>query len=110
MQILPTPLLRPFFEGLKKVKEIIPAELMGDVHQTSLLHLKLNLRGLLDRRISEVLLAAVVEPFLHEIKEVHMTIVKKIWRDVFLPCGVALLTVGLLLLLGWAQKRENGMR
>ena len=34
----------------------------------------------------------------------HTTIVKKIWRDVILPCGATLITLGLLLLLGWALK------
>ena len=29
---------------------------------------------------------------------------KKIWRDVILPCGATLITLGLLLLLGWALK------
>ena len=38
LRILPTPLLRPLFEGLKELGEIIPPELMGDVHQNLLLH------------------------------------------------------------------------
>ena len=77
---------------------------MGDVHQNLLSHLKLNLAGLPDRRITEEMLAAVVRPFMQEVKEVHTTIVKKIWRDVILPCGATLITLGLLLLLGWALK------
>ena len=52
MRILPTPLLRPLLEGLKDL-EVIPPELMGDVHQNFLSHLKLNLAGVPDRRISE---------------------------------------------------------
>ena len=88
VRILPTPLLRPLFEGLKELEEIIPPELMGDVHQNLLLHLKLNLAGLPDRRITEEMLAAVVRPFMQEVEEVHTTIVKKIWRDVILPCGL----------------------
>ena len=51
---------------------------MGDVHQSLLSHLKLNLAGLPDRRITEEMLAAVVQPFMQEIEEVHTTIVKKI--------------------------------
>ena len=101
MQILPTPLLPPLFEGLKKVEEVIPTELMGDVHQNLLSHLKLNLAALPDRRITEEILAAVVRPFMQVVEEVHRTIVKKIWRDVILPCRI---TLGLLLLLGWALK------
>ena len=75
---------------------------MGDVHQNLLSHLKLNLASLTDRRITEEVLAAVVQPFMQEVGEVHTTIVKKIWRDVILPCGATLITLGLLLLLGWA--------
>ena len=104
VRILPTPLLRPLFEGLKELEEVIPPELMGDVHQNLLSHLKLNLAGLPDRRITEETLAAVVQPFMQEVEEVHTTIVKKIWRDVILPCEATLITLGLLLLLGWALK------
>ena len=77
---------------------------MGDVHQNFLSHLKLNSAGLPDRRITEEMLAAVVQPFIQEVEEVHTTIVKKIWRDVILPCGATSITLGLLLLLGWALK------
>ena len=104
VRILPTPLLRPLVEGLKEFEEVIPTELMGDVHQNLLSHLKLNLTGLLDRRITEEMLAAVVQPFMQEVKEVHTTILKKIWRDVILPCGATLITLGLFSLLGWALK------
>ena len=104
VRILPPPLLRPLFEGLKELEEVIPPELMGDVHQNSLSHLKLNLAGLPDRRTTEEMLAAVVQPFMQEVEEVHARIVNKIWRDVFLPCGATLVTLGLLLLLSWALK------
>ena len=102
VRIKPTPLLRPLFEGLKELEQVIPSELMGDVHQNLLSHLKLTLAGLPDRRITEELLAAVVRPFMQEVEEVHTTIVKKIWRDVILPCGATFIILGLLLLLGWA--------
>ena len=59
VRILPTPLLRPLSGGLKKIEEVIPPELMGDVHQNLLSHLTLNLAGLPDRRITEEMLAAV---------------------------------------------------
>ena len=104
VRILPTPLLCPLFEGLKELEEVVPPELMGDVHQNLLSHLKLNLAGLRDHRITEEMLAAVAQPFMQEVEEVHTTIVKKIWRDVILPCGATLKTLGLLLLLGWALK------
>ena len=77
---------------------------MGDVRQNFLSHLKMNLVGLPDRLLTEEMLAAVVQPFMQEVEEVHTTIVKKIWRDVILPRGATLLTLGLLLLLGWALK------
>ena len=104
VRILPTPLLRPLFEELKDLEDVIPPELMGDVHQNLLSHLKLNLAGLPDRRITDEMLGAVVQPFMQEVEEVHTTIVKKIWRDVILPRGATLITLGLLLLLGWALK------
>ena len=87
------PLLGLAFEGLKELEEVIPPELMGDVHQKLLSHLKLNLAGLLDRRTTEEMQAAVVRPFMQEVEEVHTTIVKKIWRDVILPCGATLITL-----------------
>ena len=89
---------------MKELEGVIPPEQMGDVHQKLLSHLKLNLAGLPDRRITEEMLAAVVQPFMQEVEEVHATIVKKIWRDVILPCGATLITLGLLLLLSWALK------
>ena len=104
VQNLSTPLVRPLFEGLKELEDVIPPELMGDVHQNLLSHLKLSLAGLPDRRITEEMLAAVVQPFMQEVEEVQTTIVKKIWRDVNLPCGATLINLGLLLLLGWALK------
>ena len=104
VRILLTPLLRPLFEGLKELEEVIPPELMGDVHQNLLSHMKLNLAVLPDRCITGEISAAVVQPFMQEVEEVHTTIVKKIWRDFILPCGATLITWGLLLLLGWALK------
>ena len=98
VRILPTPLLRPLFEGLKDLEDVIPPELMGDVHQNLLSHLKLNLAGLPDRRITEEMLAAVVQPFMQEVEEVPTTIKKKFWRNVILPCGATLITLRLLLL------------
>ena len=100
VRILPTPLLRPIFEELKELEEVISAELIGVVHQKLLSHLKKFLAGLLDRRTTEEMLAAVVRPLMQEVEEVNTTIVKKIWRDVILPCGAPLITLGLLVLLG----------
>ena len=104
VRILPTPLLLPLFEGLKELEEIIPPELMGDVNQKLLLHIKLNYVGLPDRRITEEMLGAVVRPFIQEVEEVHTTVGKETWRDIVLPCAATLITLGLLLLLGWALK------
>ena len=96
MRILPNPLLRPLFEGLKELEEDILPELMGDVHQNLLSHLKSNLAGLPDRRITEEMLAAIVQPFMQQVEEVHTTNVKNIWRDAILPCGATLITFRLL--------------
>ena len=67
VRILPTPLLRPLFAGLKELDRIIPPQLMGDVHQNLLPDLKLNLAGLPGRRITEEMIAAVVQPFMQEV-------------------------------------------
>ena len=104
VRILPIPLLRPLFEGLKELEEVILPELMADVHQNLLSHLRLNLAGLPYSRITEEMLAAVVQPFMQGVEEVLTSLVKKIWRDVTLPCGATLITLELLLLLGWALK------
>ena len=63
-RILPTPLLLPLSEGLKELEEVINLELMSDVHQNLLSHLKSNLAGLPDRRTTEEMLAAVVPQFM----------------------------------------------
>ena len=110
MRFLPTPLSRALFEGLKELEEVIPPDLMGDVHQNLLWHLKLNLASFPDRRITEEMLSAVVQPFLQEVQEVHLTIVKKNWRGVILRCGATLLALGLLLLLGLALKMVTCMQ
>ena len=68
---LPNPLLRPLFEGLKELEEGILPELRGDVHQNFLSHSKLNLAGLPDRRITEEMLAAVVQLYTQKVEEVH---------------------------------------
>ena len=67
----------------------------------------MNLAGLLDRRITEEMLAAVVRPFMQEVYKQFTKIVKKIRTDVFLPCGATMLTLALLFLLGWALKTEK---
>ena len=72
-----TPLLRQLFERLKKLEEVIPPELREDVYQNVLSQLKLNLAGLPDSRIIEEMLAAVVQPVMQEVEEVHTKIVKK---------------------------------
>ena len=105
VRILPTPLLCPLLEGLKKLEEVIPAEFMGDVHRNLLSRSKLSLAGLTNRRVTEEMLAAVVRAIMQEVEEVQTTVVKKIWREVFLLYGATFITLGLLLLLGWALKK-----
>ena len=53
VRILPTPLLRPLFDNLKSLEEVLPPSLMGDVHKELLSHLKLSLAGLPDRAVTE---------------------------------------------------------
>ena len=104
VRILPIPLLRPLFESLKELEDVIPPELKGDVHQNLLLHLKLNLAVLPDRRMTEEMLVVVVQPIMQEVEQMHTTTVKKVWRDVILPFGATLITLWLLLLLGCVLK------
>ena len=92
--ILHTPLLRPLLERIKQSEEVDSPKLMGDVHQNLLSHLKLNLGGLPDRGISEDMLAAVVRPFLQEVEKVPQQPWRK-FRDVIVPSGATLLTLGL---------------
>ena len=105
MRILPTPLLKPLFENLKVLEAVISPALMGDVHQELLSHLKLNLAGLPDRSVTEEMLDRIAEPFLKEVQQVHTTVMKKIWKDVILPCVVTLFMLIVLAALGFAIKR-----
>ena len=105
VRIMPTPLLRPLFENLKDLEEVIPPSLMGDVHQELLSHLKLNLAGLPDRAITEEMLDAIAKPFLIEVEKVHSTVIKRVWKDIVLPCVVTLIVLILFALLCWAIKK-----
>ena len=105
VRIMPIPLLRPLFENLKDLEEVIPPSLMGDVHQELLSHLKLNLAGLPDRAITEEMLDAIAKPFLTEVEKVHSTVIKKVWKDIVLPCVVTLIVLILFALLCWAIKK-----
>ena len=78
VRILGIPMLRRLIEGLKKLVEVLPFQLVGDIHQNLLLHFKLNLAGLPDLRITEEMLAALIQPFIEKVKEVHTEIMKKI--------------------------------
>ena len=44
VRILPTPLLRSLFDKLKEFEEVVAPELMGDIHQELLMHLKYKFR------------------------------------------------------------------
>ena len=91
VRILPTPLLQPLFDNLKSLEEVIPPSLMGDVHQESLSRLRLNLSGLPDQAVTEEMLDAIEQPFLVvEVEKVHSTVIRKVWKDVILPCSVTL--------------------
>ena len=83
VRIMPTALLRPLFENLKELEEVIPPSLMGDVHQKLLSHLKLTLAGLPDRAITEEMLDAIAKTFLIEVEKVHSTVLKKCGQMLF---------------------------
>ena len=104
VRILPTPLLRPLFDNFKSLEEVIPPSLMGDVHQELLSHLKLNLAGLPGRAVTEEMLDAIAQPFLVEVEKVHSTVIRKIWKDVILPCIVTLLMLIIIAVVGWTVK------
>ena len=93
VRILPPPIIRPLFENLKNLEEIILPSVMGDVHQELLSHLKLNLAGLPDRAIIEEMLDAIAKLFLKEVEKVHTTVIKKVWKDIVLPCVVTLIVL-----------------
>ena len=57
------------------------------------MHLKLNLVGLSDRSVTNEMLELIAHPFLQELKTVHTTLIRKVWRDVMLPCLATLLTL-----------------
>ena len=99
-------MLRPLFEGLKKLVEVFPFQLVGDIHQKLLLHFKLNLTGLPDLSITEEMLAALIQPIMQKVKEVHTEIVKKIREVVW---GQFLYS-GAIVFFGWVQNLENCMR
>ena len=78
---------------------------MGDIHQELLMHLKLNLAGLPDRSVTDEMLELIAQPFLQELKTVHTTLIKKVWRDVMLPCLATLLMLVLAAAITWAARK-----
>ena len=86
VRILPTPLLRSLFDKLKEFEEVVAPEIMGDIHQELLMNLKLNSTGLPDRSVTGEMLEWIAQPFLQELKRAHTTLIRKVWRDVMLPC------------------------
>ena len=71
VQILPTPLLQPLFERIEEIKEVIPEQMMGEIHQRLLGHLKMNLAGFPDQAITDTMLMTVLDPFVEEVKSEH---------------------------------------
>ena len=105
VRILPTPLLRSLFDKLKEFEEVVAPELMGDIHQELLMHLKINLAGLSDRSVTDEMLELIAQPFLQELKTVHTTLIRKVWRDVMLPCLATLLMLVLAAAVTWAVRK-----
>ena len=93
------------FDKLKEFEEVVAPELMGDIHQELLMHLKLNLAGLPDRSMTDEMLELIAQPFLQELKTVHTTLIRKVWRDVMLPCLATLLMLVLVAAVTWAVRK-----
>ena len=78
---------------------------MGDTHQELLIHLKLNLVGLPDRSVTDEMLELIAQPFPQVLKTVHTTLIRKVSRDVMLPCLATLLMLVLAAAVAWAARR-----
>ena len=51
------------------------------------------------------MLELIAQPFLQELKTVHTTLIKKVWRDVMLPCLATLLMLVLAAAITWAARK-----
>ena len=107
VRILPTPLLRSLFCKLKEFEEVVARELMGDIHQEILMHLKLNLAGLPDRSVTDEMLELIAQPFLQELNTVQTTLIRKVWSDVMLPCLATLMMLVLAAAVTWAVRKRK---
>ena len=87
------------------MEEVVAPELMGDIHQELLIPLKLILVGLPDRSVTDEMLESIAQPFLQELKTVHTTLIRKVWRDVMLPCLATLLMLVLAAAVTWAARK-----
>ena len=81
---------------------------MGDFHQELLMHLELNLAGLPDHSVTDEMLELIAQPFLQELKTVHTTLIRNVWRDVMLPCVATLLMLVLVAAVTWAWAVRKG--
>ena len=68
------------------------------------MHLNLNLAGLRDRSVTDEMLELIAQPFLQEFKTVHTTLIRKVWRDVMLPCLATLMMLVLAAAVTWAVR------
>ena len=67
--------------------------------------LKLNSAGLSDPSVTDEKLEVTVQPFLQELKTVHATLIRKVWREVKLPCLTTLLMLVLAAAVKWVVKK-----
>ena len=51
------------------------------------------------------MLELIAQPFLQELKTVHTTLIRKVWRDVMLPCLATLLMLVLAAAVTWAARK-----
>ena len=107
VRILPTHILGSLFGKLKEFEEVVAPDLMGNIHQEFLMHMKLILAGLPDRSVTDEMLKLIAQPFLQELKTVHTTLIRKVWRDVMPPCLATLMMLFLAAAVTWAVKKGN---
>ena len=67
--------------------------------------MKLNLDGLPDRSVTDEMLELIAQPILQEVKTVHTTLTRKVWRDVLLLCLTTLLILVSAAAVTWAVRR-----
>ena len=61
----------------KKIEKVTPEQMMGEIHQRLLVHLKMNLTGFPNRAITDRILMTVLEQFVEEIRNEQGRVLKR---------------------------------